>query len=114
MALLDSTFRATLPPDLTPDVQKFLQNPGCACNHKIYQKVLKFASHQLADFFPQLSLPTQEDLEKVSQNYWIVINCHINELEDKLRNLPPGRKQLDISRYQDQVTVVINELDVIF
>ena len=50
----------------------------------------------------------------MADNQWSVINCSIDDLEKQLRKLGPGRKQLDIARYEDQVTVVINELDIVF
>ena len=108
-ALLDDNFRKTLPKELTPDVGKFLHNPGCACNHPIYLKVIDKASKQLAEYFPTKEIKVSEQ-EEVTKNEWSVINCSIHELAGKLRKLPPGRMQLDIARYQDQVTVVINNL----
>lgn len=112
-ALLDDRFRAALPEELNPEIAKFLQNPGCACNHPIYRKVMKLAGKQLADYYPTKE-PTDPDeiVEKLSQNEWTVINCSIHELASKLRNLGPGRKQVDVARWEDQVTVVINELDI--
>ena len=56
----------------------------------------------------------REENKKLAENYWNVINCHIDDLEYNLKKLPPGRKQLDLSRYEDQVTVVINEIDVLY
>ena len=117
-ALLDERFRQTLPDDLSEDVQKFLKNPGCSCNHPVYKKVLRNAATQLAQYYPGKMRVEPEEIEKeierVSQNEWTVINCNINELAAKLRKLPPGRKQLDVARYQDQVTVIVNELDAVF
>ena len=55
-----------------------------------------------------------EQVSKLSQNNFSIINCSITELESKLRSLSPGRKQIAISRYEDQVTVVINELDFVY
>jgi len=117
-ALLDSRFRESLPVELNDDVQKFLKNPGCSCNHPIYKKIMKTAAEQLAAYYPTKQKVEAADIEKaeasVSQNEWTVISCHIDELVHKLRALGPGRKQLDIARWQDQVTIVINELDVVF
>lgn len=116
-ALLDERFRASLPDSLTEDVQKFLKNPGCACNHPLYMKVMRNAKKEVADYFPTKDTPQDEDLqkmEKLATNDWEVINCNINELTDKLRGLKPGRKQLDVARWQDQVTVVVNHLEEVF
>lgn len=111
-ALLDDRFREALPNELTSDVQKFLQNPGCACNHPIYRKIMKVAWKQLLDYFPTKEPVDPDEIEdKPSNNEWSVINCSIQELASKLRNLGPGRVQLDVARWEDQVTVVINRLD---
>lgn len=109
-ALLDSRFREKLPDSFLPDIQKFLSNPGCGCNHPIYKKVMKEAHAELLAYFP-LKTEVEEVSEKQFQNSWTVINCTVQELQKKLRDLPPGQKQIEIARYQDQVTVVINELD---
>lgn len=117
-ALLDERFRATLPEELLGDVQKFLKNPGCACNHPIYMNVMRKASREIASYFPTKETPPAEEmekqLEKVARNDWQVINCSVNELTSELRKLRPGRKQLDVARWQDQVTVVVNHLDDVF
>lgn len=117
-ALLDERFRSTLPAELQEDVQKFLKNPGCACNHPIYMRVMQHARPQLTEYFPTRETPNEEDskreFEKLSKNNWQVINCNIQDLSTELKKLGTGRKQLDIARYQDQITVVINHLEEIF
>lgn len=114
-ALKDGRFRASLPPDFNQDIQKYLNNPGCACNVPIYRRILKEAREQLAAYFPgEEILDEEKELVKMAENHWTVINCHIDELESKLRRLPPGRKQLDVARFEDQVTVVVNELEEVW
>jgi hypothetical protein len=114
-ALRDSRFRLTLPKEMEKDVEEFLNNPGCACHVPLYKKVIKECKEQLEKYYPNLEIPNQEEeLKKLAENHWSVINCHINELENKLSKLGPGRKQLDVSRWEDQVTVVVNDLDIIF
>lgn len=116
-ALLDKRFRDTLPTELSEDIRKFLRNPGCACNHPIYKNVVVKAGPQLAAYYPTMEALRTEDVEaeeaKLAQNSWTVINCSIHELRDRLRELPNGHKQLDIARWEDQVTVVVNELDLL-
>jgi hypothetical protein len=56
----------------------------------------------------------EEEIRKLAENNWSVINCDIGELEKKLRKLGPGRKQIAVARYEDQVTVVVNELDIVW
>lgn len=114
-ALRDSRFRDSLMPDFKEDVQKYLNNPGCACNVPIYKRIMTGAKKQLAAYFPGRSIANlDEEAKKLAENTWTVINCHKDELEQRLRKLPPGRKQLAVTRYEDQVTVVVNELDVLF
>ena len=117
-ALLDQRFRSSLPDELQEDVQKFLKNPGCACNHPIYMRVMQRARPQLVEYFPTRETPTEEeaqkDFEKLTKNNWQVINCTIQDLSSELKKLSKGRKQIDIARYQDQVTVVVNHLEEIF
>jgi hypothetical protein len=117
-ALLDERFRASLPTSLQEDVQKFLKNPGCACNHPIYVNVMKKAPKEVSSYFPTKEEPDVEQMEKevdrLSQNNWQVINCGVHELSERLRELGPGRKQVEVARWQDQVTVVVNHLEGIY
>ena len=114
---MDNRFRETLPQELSEDIQKFLKNPGCSCNHPIYKRVMAKGAEQLATYYPTKNKVDLAEIEseeaKRPQNEWTVINCSIEELASKLRSLPPGRKQLDVARWQDQVTVIINELDAV-
>jgi hypothetical protein len=114
-ALRDARFRESLPPAFQEDMQKYLNNPGCACNVPIYKRIMTEARSQLQAYFPNRNIANlDEEAKKLAQNTWHVINCHKDELEKQLQKLPPGRKQLAITRYEDQVTVVVNELDVLF
>lgn len=114
-ALKDSRFRLTLPKEMEKEVDGFLDNPGCACHVPLYKKIAKECRDQLQKYYPSLEVPEEEDeIKRLSENHWSVINCHIDELQSKLSKLGPGRKQLDVARWEDQVTVVINELDFVF
>lgn len=115
-ALSDPRFRDSLGFEFQDDIVKYLTNPGCRCNYPIYRRILKEAKTELLAYFPSKDdvVDEQEEISKLAQNYFTVINCTTIELEDKLRGLPPGRKQIVVSRYEDQVTVIVNELDVIY
>lgn len=114
-ALKDSRFRLLLPPEMNKEVEGFLDNPGCACHTPLYRKILKECKDHLIRYYPNMEVPDQdEEIRKLAENNWSVISCDISELERKLRSLGPGRKQLAIARYEDQVTVVVNELDVVW
>lgn len=114
-ALKDSRFRLTLPKDMDREVDEFLNNPGCACHLPLYKKILKDCKEQLSRYYPGASVPEQdEEIRRMAENHWTVINCHVDDLEKRLVGLGPGRKQIDVARYQDQVTVIVNDLDVVF
>lgn len=115
-ALMDERFIESLPESLKEGSKKYLKDPGCACNHNFIVQVLKEAKNQLHEYYPNAKEITDpdKDLERLSKNNWKVFSCHIDELEKKMQALPPGRKQVDMARWQDQVTVIINELDFLF
>lgn len=76
---------------------------------------MKFGGEQLKKYFSEKILVTPEEEEaKLAKNNWSVINCSIGDLETNLKKLNKGRKQIAISRYEDQVTVIVNELDILF
>lgn len=114
-ALRDDRFKNSLPEIFSEDIKKFNSNPGCGCNVNFYKKLLKEAKPQLLAYFPDKeAIDAEEQAQKLSQNNFYVINCSSEELENKLKALPPGRKQLAIARYEDKITVVINELDFLY
>lgn len=114
-ALRDSRFRESLPKSFEDDLRKYQQNPGCACNVPFYKKIMIEAKDNLQAYYPNKSIVSlDEDAKKIAENNFSVINCHIDDLEDKLKRLSTGRKQIAISRYEDQVTVIINDLDFIY
>lgn len=114
-ALRDRRFRDSLPKEFQEEVQKYLQNPGCSCNVPLYKRIMLDAKQQLQEYYPNRTISNlDEEVRKLSENHWRVISCSADKLEEELRRLPPGRKQLAIARWENQVTVVINELDLIF
>ena len=110
-ALMDPRFRDSLPFDMKEDIAKYLTNPSCACNVPLYRKILKSCVKEIKAYFPGKEIAVQEEVRIKPKNNFSVINCHINELEERLRKTAPGRKQIAITRYQDQVTAIINELE---
>jgi hypothetical protein len=114
-ALRDGRFRDVIPLELRDEVAKYLHCPGCAANIHLYRKMLKSCVKQLQEYFPGRKVINEaEEIESLATNNFLVINCHINELEGRLRSLSKGRKQIAITRYEDQITAIINELDVLF
>jgi len=113
-ALQDERFRNTLPEEIKKKFED-ISCSSCPANTSFYQKILRECRTQLKEYFPAKEVADiQEENKKLSENHWSVISCHIDDLESKLKKLPPGRKQLDLSRYEDQVTVVVNEIDVLY
>ena len=114
-AMTDETFRSKLPESLNPEVQKFINNPSCSCNVPLYKKIIKEAKDQVLEYFPGKTVMSQEEeAEQLAKNNWRVVSCSIGDLEKEMKKLPAGRKQISMSRFEDQVTVIINELDHIF
>lgn len=112
-ALWDARFRDMFP-EYSEEIKEFLNNPGCACNVGLYQKMMEHKD-RLKSYFPTKQIVTpKEEIEALANNKWKVINCAVDELERNLKKLGPGRKQIAVARWEDKVTVVINELDVLF
>ena len=112
--LHDHRFRELFP-ELQEEFTAVINNPGCACNMPVFRKVLLYKD-RLAKYFPTREIQsTDKELEQVSRNSWSVINCDITTLEDELSKLHKhGRKQLAVARWEDKVTVVVNDLDIVF
>ncbi len=114
-AMRDGKFRQSIPSEYKAEVQKYEQNPGCTCNIPIYRTILQHCRKQLQDYYPNREITDPDaELAKMAENHFVVINCHVDELESKLKELAPGRKQIGAARWNDQITVIVNELDVIF
>lgn len=112
-ALRDSKFRLSLPLELKDDIRKYEQNPSCPCNLDVYRNILKFGAKQLKEYYPDKEVVNPDtELPPLQENNWTVINCLISEIEAHLKKTGPGRKQIFVARYEDQATVIINDLDV--
>jgi hypothetical protein len=75
----------------------------------VYRNTLKHARKELQAYYPDRQIV--DEIGKLVENNWSVFSCHIDELEKFLKKLSAGRKQIALARYQDQVTVIVNELD---
>jgi hypothetical protein len=112
-ALKDHKFKQNLPDILREDIAKYEKNPGCPCNLSIYRNILKFASKQLSEYYPSREVVNPDlELPPLQENNWKVINCEASKLEEELKALGYGRIQLAVARWEDQVTVIVNFLDV--
>jgi len=114
-ALRDSRFRNTLPIEYEEQLLEYLSNPSCPCNVPFYRIILRECREQLQKYFPDREImDEEEEIKKLAENHWLVINCDASELEGRLHKLGPGRKQIAIARFEDKVTVIVNELDYAF
>lgn len=105
----DGRFRELFP-ELKSEFIEVLNNPGCACNAPVFKKVLEFRD-RIKSYFPNREVSSIEEELKQTINNWKVINCHIDKLEGIMNNLHrTGRKQVALSRWEDQVTILINDL----
>ena len=117
-AMKDPEFVSKLPSSLAPEIEKVKSNPTCGCNVKVYEKILNEAKDIVQGYFPNKNTSVQAVQEEVAKqpgptppqirNNWKVINCSIHDLESHLAQIGAGHKQLTISRYEDQVTAVVN------
>jgi hypothetical protein len=108
--LNDGRFR-DLFPELKSEIIEVLNNPNCACNIPTFRKLLNYKD-RLQRYFPNKEIETtEEEIKRISENNWRVINCSVADLEHQLNKLHKyGRKQVAVARWEDQCTIVINEL----
>jgi hypothetical protein len=110
LALRDQRFKDNLPESFKEDLKKWERNPGCGCNIPFYKKIIEDAKDLLKQYFPDKDISDIE-VQKLHENNFSVINCSIQDLEEILKKTNPGRKQIAIARYEDQVTVILNEIE---
>jgi hypothetical protein len=68
---------------------------------------------QLKEYYPDKEIINPDtELPPLQENSWTVINCTVHEIEGHLKKTGPGRKQIFVARYEEQATVIINDLDV--
>lgn len=110
-ALKDSRFREKLPPYLKNEVIKFLSNPSCACNAPLYRKIATECGELLRQYYPNKEIGEEviKEIDK-EDGSWMVINCHVNELENNLRKIKYTKTNIAVARYEDQVTVIVKEI----
>lgn len=108
-ALRSHEFRGMYP-ELNSEIDEYIQNPDCKCNIPLYNAILADID-RLKKWFGEDAIVVDPLLpeEPDQLNKWQVINCHIDELEKHLQDLPHGPKQIVIARWEDQVSVIIND-----
>lgn len=110
----NSKFRELFP-ELKQEMDQVIGNPNCPCNVPIYNQFFKYKDRLIGHFVGKQVPDIKKEVEDLSHNQWQVINCGINELEGILNKAHKlGRKQIAIARYDDKLTVVVNDLGVVF
>ena len=108
-ALRSHEFR-NMYPELKDELDTYLTNPDCKCNVPLYNAILSDLD-RLKKWFGKDAVVVDPLLpeEPDQLNRWQVINCHIDELDKYLQELPHGPKQIAIARFENEVTVIIND-----
>lgn len=111
--LTDSRFRELFS-DFKDDMDAVLSNPDCACHIPIYDKFFKHKDRLLMYFSNrEIKHPAEEANEE--QNYWTVINCKVDELEEILNKTHRfGRKYITVARWEEYATVIVNDMGIVF
>jgi hypothetical protein len=105
----DSRFR-DLFIEYQAEINEFLHNSSCPCHAPLLTKIMKEKA-RLEKYFPGKIIAEYNQQEQPKyEELWSVINCTVDELDERLRKLPPGRKQLSMARYEDKITVIVNML----
>jgi hypothetical protein len=96
-------------PEYKTALEKYLKDPGCACNLGLVKDLMR-KKDRMQQYFPDKECKTPEEEESELKNEWMVINCNINELEQK----PKGKRIIAASRFKDRITAIANDVDVHF
>lgn len=98
-------------PELASLADRYTKSPQCgSCGVALAREIIQRFPERLGDYFVGRDLPVHQDGTEDRQ--FEVINCHVDDLEAKLRGLPPGvSKHVALARWEDQVTVVIQFSD---
>lgn len=108
-AIYDSRFR-DLFPEYKVEMEKVASGVQCgSCGNTLIEKIIKYPE-RLIKYFPDRKIISLQEEINNSHNHFKVINCSIHELEEKLKALGTGKKQITIARYEDQITMIVNEI----
>lgn len=97
-------------PELKEDIDAYIKNPDCKCNIPLYNAILSDLP-RLKKWFGEEAVvvepPLSEEPDQINQ--WQVFNCHIDDLESFMQGLSHGPKQIAIARFEDQITIIVND-----
>lgn len=86
------------------DINQFLKDPSCSCNGPLYKKISKHVDRLKS--YEDSGGPPVKIIARPPEQFK-VINCKVAELEEKLRPVRHGAVQIALSRYEDEVTVIL-------
>lgn len=101
--------------DLFPEykvaLERYLKDPGCACNLGLVKDLMRMKD-RMQQYFPDKECQTPEEEESELKNEWMVINCNVNDLEQKLKRLSKGKRIVAAARFKDRITAIVNDIEV--
>ncbi len=101
--------------DLFPEykvaLERYLKDPGCACNLGLIKDLMRMKD-RMQQYFPDKECKTPDEEESELKNEWMVINCNVNDLEQKIKRLSSGKRIVAASRFKDRITAVVNDIEV--
>ena len=110
-AIWDSRFR-DLFPEMKDQFERYLKDPGCACNVGFLKGLMR-EGERLKQYFPTKEMVTTEEEVDGAANDYVVINCPVEQLQDRLRTYPKTKRMVAAARWQNRVTVVLNDVSAI-
>ena len=108
-ALWKKEFR-DLFPDLKDKIKKFLTNPNCKCHQSLFNSLLH-GKEKLEEYFGgPVTLLTKPVTEEQLRQKIFVLNVPKDQLQLELRRLPLGPKYISLTRYENEITAVVQLL----
>lgn len=101
--------------DLFPEykvaLERYLKDPGCACNLGLIKDLMRMKD-RMQQYFPDKECKTPDEEESELKNEWMVINCNISELEQRIKKLPSNKRIVAASRFKDRITAIVNDVEI--
>jgi len=107
-AIWNKDFR-DLFPEFKESLDRYLKDPGCACNLQVVLSLMSYKD-RMKQYFPDKEIVTPDE-EPAPPNNWSVINCPVDQLQDKMRKVSPGKRMVAAARWRDRVTIILNDID---
>jgi len=101
-------------PELSGLVGRYKTQKHCgSCGVELARAIIERFPDRVREYFPgrDVLAPREEVAAVAATEDFEVINCHVGELEARLRKLRPGvKKFVSPARWQDQITVIVHYL----